>query len=107
MDIKSCELFTELGGLVVESLVFYIGKNTPQPTYLRGKMIDWEVFFIVFVILHYILSAILIVYPIGQYCSPYNIAICLEIYLASINFGVKKDQFSIYPLNEYYWRAIK
>ena len=40
MDIKSCELFTELGGLVVESLVFYIGKNTPRPTYLRGKMID-------------------------------------------------------------------
>ena len=40
MDIKPCVLFTELGGLVVESLVFYIDINTPRPTYFRGKMID-------------------------------------------------------------------
>ena len=41
MDIKPCVLFTELvGGLVVESLIFYIDINTPRPTYFRGKMID-------------------------------------------------------------------
>ena len=40
MGIKPCVLFTELGGLVVESLVFYIDINTPRPTYFRGKMID-------------------------------------------------------------------
>ena len=36
MGIKSCALFTELGGLVVESLVFYIGINTPRPTFTLG-----------------------------------------------------------------------
>ena len=66
MGIKPCVLFTELGGLVVESLVFYIDINTPRPTYFRGKMIDWEVFLRVEVILHYILPPILIIYPIGQ-----------------------------------------
>ena len=40
MDIKSCALFTELGRLMVESLVFYMGIYTPQHTNLRGKMID-------------------------------------------------------------------
>ena len=40
MGIKPCVLFTELGGLVEESLVFYIDINTPRPTYFRGKMID-------------------------------------------------------------------
>ena len=37
MDIKSCVLFTELGRIVVESMVFYIGKSTPQPTHFGGK----------------------------------------------------------------------
>ena len=35
---KTSLLFTKLGGLVVESLVFYIGIYTPRPTYLRGKI---------------------------------------------------------------------
>ena len=38
MGIKPCVLFTELGGSVVESLVFYLDINTPRPTYFRGKM---------------------------------------------------------------------
>ena len=33
MGIKSCALFTELERIVVESLVFYIGKSTPQPNH--------------------------------------------------------------------------
>ena len=37
MDIKSCVLFTELGRIVVESMVFYIGKSTPRPTHFGGK----------------------------------------------------------------------
>ena len=45
MDIKSCVLFTELGRIVVESLVFYIGKSTPRHTHLGGKKMDREVFF--------------------------------------------------------------
>ena len=45
MDIKSCVLFTELGRIVVKSLVFYITKSTPRPTHLGGKTMDWEEFF--------------------------------------------------------------
>ena len=45
MGIKSCALFTELGRIVVKSLVFYIGKSTPRPTHLGGKTMDREVFF--------------------------------------------------------------
>ena len=97
MDIKSCALFTELGRLVVESLVFYIGIYTPRPTYYRGKMIDWEVFFKVLVILHHILTSILIIYPIGLIYVPFNCTICLEIYLATIDFGVKLTNFPFTP----------
>ena len=97
MDIKSCALFTELGRLVVESLVFYIGIYTPRPTYLRGKMIDQEVFLKVLVILHDIFPSILIIYPIGQNYVSFNRTICLEIYLASIDFGVKLTNFPLTP----------
>ena len=45
MDIKSCVLFTELGRIVVKSLVFYITKSTPRPTHLGGKTMDREEFF--------------------------------------------------------------
>ena len=44
MDKKSCVLFTELEGIVVKSLVFYITKSTPRPTHLGGKTMDWEEF---------------------------------------------------------------
>ena len=33
MGIKSCALFTELERIVVESLVFFIGKSIPQPNH--------------------------------------------------------------------------
>ena len=45
MDIKSCVLFTELGRIVVESMVFYIGKSTPRSTHFGGKTMACEVFF--------------------------------------------------------------
>ena len=37
MDIELCVLSTELGRIVVESMVLYIGKSTPQPTHFGGK----------------------------------------------------------------------
>ena len=46
MDIKSCVLFTELGRIVVESLIFYIDKSTPRPTHIGGKTMGREVFFL-------------------------------------------------------------
>ena len=51
MGMKSCVLFTELGRTVVESVVFYMGKSTPRHTHSRGKMMNWEVFFKILIIL--------------------------------------------------------
>ena len=97
MGIKSCALFTELGRTVVKSLVFHIGKSTPRPTHLGGKTMDREVFFQCLVILHYMLPSILIIYPIGQDYIPFNSSICLEIVVASIDFGVKMNVFAFTP----------
>ena len=58
---------------------------------------DKEVFFECLVILHHILSSILIIYPIGKEYLTFNSSICLEIVVASINFGVKKIGFAFTP----------
>ena len=106
MDIKSWALFTELGGLVVESWVFYKGNNTPRPTHLGGKQRSWDCFFKVLVILHF--------FAINPHNLPnWTILYTLQYFNLSRNicgkhwFWGKNDQFCIYLLSEYNWRAIK
>ena len=95
--IKSWLLFTELGRIVVESLFFYLGNNGPRPTHLRGKAMILMVFFGFSVILCYILPSILIIYRIGQKFLPHNSWYCLEISVASIDFGVTMTNFAFTP----------
>ena len=106
MDIKSWALFTELGGLVVESRVFYKGNNTPQPTHLGGKRKSWDCFFKVLVILYF--------FAVNPHNLPnWTIFYTLQYFNLSRNicgkhwFWGKNDQFCIYPLSEHGWRAIK
>ena len=97
MDIKSWALFTELGGLVVDSWVFNIGNNTPRPTHFGGKRKSWDCFLKFWSFLHFILPSILIFYPIGQYYTSFNTSICIETYVGSIDFGVKMTNFAVTP----------
>ena len=77
--------------------VFYLGNNGPRPTHLRGKAMILMVFFGFSVILCYILPSILIIYRIGQKFLPHNSWHCLEISVASIDFGVTMTNFAFTP----------
>ena len=103
MDIKSWALFTELGGLVVESRVFY--NYNDLPTWGVKERVEtvfskfWS-FCIFFAINPHNLPNWTILYTLQYFNLSRNI--CGKHW-----FWGKNDQFCIYPLSEHNWRAIK